>query len=148
MLIASINMINSSASTQSNPSLSGLCRSLAVLAVGMGMLMMPTGLFVGPHILLVAAVLIATGTVYWIAASGIRVGKLSAFRLAAVCSAILAIVGLFAVNRSLSRLDSPNVTFWTCFAAYFACLGIVSLRGSRNRVTNQAQESESTVNRA
>jgi len=91
-------------------------------------MMIPTGLFVGLHVLVAAAIHIAFGAAFLVAAAGIRVDSQRAVWLAATTSATIVGLSVTGVAQSLAVQDQESVVFWAFISLFFACLTFAACR--------------------
>ncbi len=105
-----------------------MCIVAAIYGICFGLLMIPTGLFVGPHILLAAGIHIGVGTVFWFAATGLRQERPLARMTTVACAGICMTLGILAVYQAFIAGENGSVLFWIPFSLYFSCLAILSFR--------------------
>ena len=104
-----------------------LCMAAGVYGVGFGILMLPAGLFVGPHILAASLTHIALGVGFLIAAFGLRRHRPWAAWTALLLASFVATVALIAIVQSGNESDYPSATSWGICFALFAILTASSL---------------------
>lgn len=80
-----------------------LCIISAVYGIGFGLMTIPTGLFVGPHILLAAAGHIAVGILFLLSALAQGRNRGWGTWVALVCSLALALISASQGSRSRSQ---------------------------------------------
>jgi len=90
--------------------------------------MLPTGLFVGPHVLLAAGVHVALGMAFAIAAYGIRRGNSRGLACAVLCAVVTLMIGLIAVGQCVTDHEFVGLWFWIPFSFYFLCLAALAAR--------------------
>ena len=116
------------AQTHANSSLRLLCLLSGFYGVSFGVMMIPSALFVGPHLLIGAGVHILLGAIYLVLAIGVHRGMGWPNWPTFALSATIAITGTAFTRQSLTASDGGGIIFWTGFTAWFACIAIVALR--------------------
>jgi uncharacterized membrane protein YfcA len=116
-----------------------LLRVLSIIAamygIGFGLMAIPTGLFVGPHILLAAAALIAFGILFALAARALANRKRWGVWLALACALFAVIAGLLGLADTLRQDDSLAWMFYVLFTAYFVLTaGIAAVIPARPKI--------------
>jgi hypothetical protein len=112
-----------------------LCIIAAMYGIGFGLMSIPTGLFVGPHILLAAAAEIVVGILFALAASALTNRKRWGVWLALGCALLTSAVSILGLFEMLRSSESLEWLFFALFAAYFVLMaGITAWLAARPKM--------------
>jgi hypothetical protein len=95
-----------------------------VYGIGFGGLMVPTGLFVGPRILVAALAHFCFGAGFIVSVQALDSRPAIALRMAFWLSLIIAVLALSGVVASIQAADYSSSVFWCCTGLYFGMLGV------------------------
>lgn len=104
------------------------CVAAGIYGIGFGTVSIPTGLFVGPQMLLAALGHIVMGLGFLSAASGLNRGTDWAVWITLLLASLTAVVGAVAFIESAFAVDSAALVFWGAFTTLFAVLVFSSAR--------------------
>lgn len=116
--------------SKNNDGIALLCLVVALYGIGFGIMAIPTGLFVGPHILAAAVLHIIIGVGYAFASFGISHSKIGAYWASVMFSFAISLFAVFGVYRSLTRADGGSAVVFALISLYFICLAAVSMRAA------------------
>jgi hypothetical protein len=105
-----------------------LCFIAGVYGVGVGILSLPTALFVGPHLLAASMAHLGLGIAFLWAGSGVARRSMRALAVATACGTSVAIVGMVAVWQLMADQDRTLLVAWSCLTLYFICLSVIAVR--------------------
>jgi len=108
--------------------LEAMCLIAAFYGIGFGALMIPTGLFVGPHILIAALLHIGFGVAFLKAGQGIKRRTTQALAIVAACGVIVSVAGSFAIYQSIAGKELIGLAFWLPFTLFFSSVAAVAIR--------------------
>ena len=94
----------------------------AMCGIGFGLMSIPTGLFVGPYMLLAAAAEIVVGILFALAASALTSRKRWGVWLALSCALLTSAVGILGLVEMLRFPDTLQWLFFALFTAYFVLM--------------------------
>lgn len=103
---------------------STLCKIAAIYGICVGIWMLPTALFVGPHILIAALAHIAIGILFWVAYANVRRRSKGGIWLSSVLALFCSALGALAVYQSYVIPDTASLVFWSSFTLFFGCLAV------------------------
>jgi uncharacterized membrane protein YfcA len=116
-----------------------LLRVLSIIAamygIGFGLMAIPTGLFVGPHVLLAAAAEIVVGILFALAASALTNRKRWGVWLALGCSLLTSAVSILGLVEMLRSPETMQWLFFALFTAYFVLMtGLAAWLAARPKI--------------
>jgi hypothetical protein len=111
-----------------NSLLQAMCLIAACYGIGFGAWMLPTGVFVGPHILIAALLHIGFGVAFLKARSGIQRRQAKVLGIVAACGIIVSAGGFMAIYQSIARHEVIGPAFWLPFTLFFFSMAAIACR--------------------